>query len=180
MKQFQNLSFPWPPVPYIPYMFTGPQDDIDIINYTAPAGVPGPAGPAGPQGEPGPQGPQGEPGPAGAHGAQGEPGPAGPEGPPGTVGNLPTVNAGSDYYASVTDCYIGVNSKEPTTIFLPKDPPDGLFLVIKVEMPPPIGNRKVTITTQDSSTIDGQDSLILKNAWESVTLIYNESNWFTI
>jgi len=159
MQQLQVPPFGWPPVPYMPYMLAGPQDDIDIINYTAPVGLPGPQGEPGPQGVPGPQGPQGI---------------------PGIIGNLPTTSVGSSYTANTTDCYIGVNSEEPTTIYLPADAESGLLLIIKAEMSAPLGNRKVTIKTLNTSTINGQETLVLETPWESVTVIFHNQNWFTV
>lgn len=169
MTQFQSLPFGWPSIGYVPFFLP---DDIDIINYsatTATAGPPGPVGPQGPQGEPGQSGLDGEPGP---------PGPPGPSGP--TATDYPTVSTGSDYQVTIEDCYIGINSKEPTVLRLPADPEDGKFYIIKLEMGSPIGNRKVTIVPPGTALIDGKATVVLQNPYETVTVIYHLGNWFII
>lgn len=165
MQQLIIPPFGWPLAPHVLNL----PDDIDIINYSA-ASTPGPTGP------PGPPGPAGEVGPTGP---AGEVGPTGPPGPAGTPGLLPTINTGSSYKVKPTDCYIGVKSKEPTTITLLENPPNGFLLYIKLEMSAPIGNRKVTVVTADGSLIDGEQFVILQNPWESITLVYN-NNWYSV
>lgn len=167
--------------PIVPIFLPQVTDDDLFINYQASSqpGIPGPVGPqgpAGPQGEKGEQGVQGEPGAQGEQGIQGEPG---PQGPPGTT-ILPTVAAGSSYHATNKDCYIGINSKESTTIYLPSTVENGKVLVIKLEMGAPIGNRKVTIMPPGTTTLNGENFLTLQNPYESVTIIYHLNNWFSI
>lgn len=175
MLQQQNMPFGWPMIPFIPRL----PDDIDIINYTAPAGTPGPpgpAGPAGPQGEPGPQGvagtqgPQGEVGPAGP---QGEVGPAGPQGPSGTVSRN-TVVVSEDYTAKLTDYYIGVNNEKPVTITLPDEAPKGTEYIIKLQIGAPVGNRKVTV--KSGTNIDNVTTIILTNPYEALQVLF-QSAW---
>lgn len=181
----------------IPIFIPPVSTDNDLfINYsgTSQPGPPGPQGPPGPSGPPGIQGEQGVQGLPGADGAQGEqgiqgePGATGeqgvqglpgPPGPPGTT-IYPTISTGSSYTVLAADCYIGINSKEPTIINLPSTAENGKFYIIKLEMKPPIGNRKVTIVPHGSSTIDGQDVLVLQNAYEDVTVLYHNGNWFTV
>jgi hypothetical protein len=127
-------------------------DGIDVINYNAPLGVPGPAGPAGP------------------------PGPAGPSASCGVV-NATTV--AENYQASNNNCYIGVNAEQPVVITLPLTPQSGQLIIVKVEMGPPIGNRKVTVMPPNNLTIDNKNFLVLQEPWESVTLVYS-TNWFTV
>lgn len=145
---------------------------------------PGPPGPQGEQGPPGPQGPIGLTGPIGPMGLTGPigpPGPPGPQGPPGNCSSCcTTISVNSDYIASCDDYYIGVNSTGPILILLPDNCLECVELIIKAEMGPPLGNRKVTIQTSDGSTIDGLDEYVLQNPWESVRLIYNNNNWFTV
>lgn len=137
-----------------------------------------PPGPPGPQGEPGPQGP---PGVAGEQGAKGEPGPQGPIGPPGKCDcKCPAILVTQDYVAKVDDYYIGVNSDRSTTITLPADPPDCEQIIVKAEMGPPLGNRKITITTSDGSTIDGKTEYIIEVPWQSLWVLYRDKNWFII
>ena len=139
--------------------------DSDTVNYSPILSIPGP------QGEPGPQGIQGEPGPQGIQGEQG---------PPGVVNSLNTVTAGSTYEALPSDCYIGVNSSEATKIILPELPEDGKLIIIKAQMGPPLGNRKITIVTIDGSLIDGVTNKIIQTHYETVRLLYNDNNWWTI
>ena len=159
---------------------TGPQGDAGPTGPQGDAGPSGSVGPAGPQGKQGPTGPQGD---AGTPGPAGPAGPAGPQGPPGSRGSgapiVNTVLTGSDYHATKDDCYIGVNSKEPTTIYLPTDPEDGRIIIVKAEMKPPLGNRKITITTKDGSLIDGYTDRVIQVSNESVTLIYRDG-WYII
>lgn len=168
--------------------------DDDIINISGgPPGPPGPPGPSGEQGPPGPPGPagapgidgaQGPPGPAGATGEQGppgQPGPVGPPGPPGTCTcQCKTVLVNQDYSIAMDDCYVGVNSDSATTLILPPDCEDGHVVIVKAEMGPPLGNRKVTIITSDGSTIDGKDDLVLVVPYDVVRLICNNGDWWQI
>ena len=164
----------------------GPAGEQGPIGPQGDAGPTGPQGDAGPSGSVGPAGPQGKQGPTGPQGDAGTPGPAGPagpQGPPGSRGSgapiVNTVLTGSDYHATKDDCYIGVNSKEPTTIYLPTDPEDGRIIIVKAEMKPPLGNRKITITTKDGSLIDGYTDRVIQVSNESVTLIYRDG-WYII
>jgi hypothetical protein len=192
--------------PVVPIFIPALSTDNDLfINYSG-ATQPGPPGPAGPQGATGPQGEpgidgaqgiqgepgidgaqgiQGEPGIDGAQGIQGEPGPQGIQGiqgEPGLPGTtiLPTVLTGSSFHATEKNCYIGINSKEPSTIYLPSNIQPGHYFIIKLEMGAPIGNRKVTIIPPGTTTIDGENFLTLQNPYESVTIIFHSNNWFTI
>jgi hypothetical protein len=48
-------------------------------------------------------------------------------------------------------------------------------------MGPPLGNRKITITTSDGSLIDGEPDYVMEVPWQSVHLIYSGSNsWHII
>ena len=170
-----------------------------------PPGPPGPPGPQGPKGEQGDPGPEGPPGPPGSTGEQGPPGPPGPEGPQGPIG--PTGEPGpageqgpprppgppgecsckcsvtlvsEDYDAEMDDYYIGVNSNGPVTITLPPDCGDCQEIVVKAEMGPPLGNRKITITTIDGSFIDNQSSYIIEVPYQTVHLICRSGNWWII
>ena len=157
---------------------------------------PGPTGPTGPQGPTGATGPSGPPGPSGATGATGPTGPSGSPGTPGTTGSTgvtgPSGPPGNcscqckatlvsqDYTATLDDYYIGVNSTGPTTITLPNNSSDCQQIVVKAEMGPPLGNRKVTITTSDGSKIDGDSSYVMSVPYESVQILYRGGNWHII
>jgi hypothetical protein len=170
---------------------TGPGNDTVIINKTihkgddngCEQGPPGPPGPPGPQGE---QGPPGPPGPAGAVGEPGPPGPPGPEGPPGPPGECSCeckrILVSEDYTAQVDDYYIGVNSTGPVTITLPADCGDSCEIIVKAEMGPPLGNRKITIVPYDPlvSLIDGKDDYVIEVPYQSINLICRDGNWWII
>ena len=173
---------------YSPLIDTGPGNDTVIINQGDDNGdcKQCPPGPPGPQGEPGPPGP---PGPAGEAGGIGPPGPPGSEGPPGPPGNCScqcsATLVSQDYTATVDDYYIGVNSLGPVTITLPADCRDCHEIIVKAEMGPPLGNRKITITAFDQgmtegNTIDGKDEYIIEVPYQSVNLICRGGNWWII
>ena len=192
-------------VPYLDGLFNiaaniAASDGNDQININigdnddckCPPGPPGPEGPQGPPGEkgdkgdPGEQGPPGEKGDTGDAGAPGEPGPPGPPGPQGEPGECSrscnNVFISSDYIASCNDYYIGVRSKGPVTIILPECEANGCCqLVIKAEMGPPLGNRKITLVpSANTSTIDGDTEYVMNIPWESVQLFCRDGNWFII
>jgi hypothetical protein len=143
---------------------TGPGNDTVIINKTVHKG----------QGN-GCECPPGPPGP---------PGPEGPPGPPGPPGECTCVCSATlvsqDYMAQEDDYYIGVNSLEPVTITLPQDPPDCQQIVVKAEMGPPLGNRKITVTTDDGSMIDGATEYVIEVPYQSVKVLYRGGHWWII
>ena len=95
--------------------------------------IPERTGPDGINGVDGTQGPQGEPGTPGAQGKTGS----------AAKLNCKKITIDQNYTVVKDDFYIGVNSVNPITITLPTE--FECELVIKVEMGPPIGNRKITI-----------------------------------
>jgi len=167
---------------------TGPGNDTVIINQKGDHHgcecPPGPPGPPGPQGEPGPPGdtgPEGPPGPPGEPGPQGEPGPVGPPGPPGQCTcNCQAILVSQDYTATMDDYYIGVASDGPTTITLPGDCQDCHEIIVKAEMGPPLGNRKITIVTADNALIDGANNYIIEVPYQSVNVLCRGGNWHII
>lgn len=167
-----------------PWYFTPPpalpthsnQDNDVVINAggvgpQGPQGIQGPPGPQGSQGPTGPQGPQGQPGPQGDTGAQGEPGPPGPSGDCNC--QVATKIITTNYQATNSDCYIGVQNKEKIEIILPPNPPIGKVLIIKAQNK--LGNNKIFIVPSNSEKIDDGDELVLQSPYESVTLIFNDS-----
>jgi len=183
-KQLAVMPWTWPPITFIP---TGPVDLSEpvIINYDPPS-PPGPQGPAGPPGPPGPPGivgetgPQGEPGPPGPPGPQGEPGIPGPPGPFGPssecINCSDQILIEKDYSVKATDYYIGVQTSKPTNVILPSSPLQGKIYIIKLEMPSPIGNKKVTVKG-NGKLIDGKPSVVLENPYESITIIFRGDGW---
>lgn len=189
------MIMPYYPV-WIPPFSNCSDNDTVVVSS---GGIPGPEGPPGPQGEKGEQGAKGEKGETGATGAQGQPGPAGAVGPPGAIGPagatgaagppgpqgpsgsaspvFNTVSAGSTYYATANDCYIGVDSTEPTTVYLPKSPANGRYIIVKAEMKPPLGNRKVTLKGFAGELIDGYSEYVISVSNESVSVIFHTGQW---
>lgn len=166
---YGNFIFPLPALP----------DDIDIINYT---GVPtqpiiGPQGPQGVQGDPGPQGPQGEPGPIGPQGLEGPQGPQGPQGVPGSssIETINVVNSTTITANSIT--YVGVRCENEITITLPVNPNNGDYIIIKLEMASPIGNRKVEVVSGNGTLLDGKTFIKMTVPYQSLSLIYNNNSW---
>lgn len=169
------LMTPWcPPI-------TQTQDNDMAFYVTSGTGPPGPAGPQGIQGERGEKGEKGDQGAQGEQGIQGEPGPIGPQGPSGESGSVfPTALTGSTYTATNDDFYIGVDSDEPTTVYLPEETVDGKVIVVKAEMKPPIGNRKIVVKCSNDDLIDGYSQYTIQVSHESVTLIYRGGGWHII
>lgn len=172
---------------------TGPGDDTVIINQGANngtqcvqgiQGIQGTDGVQGTQGIQGIQGLGGSSGETGSQGLQGLDGPVGPIGPPGECTcQCKAILVSEDYTANSTDYYIGVNSDGPTVIELPCDVRDCLEIIVKAEMGPPLGNRKITIIPcQDSTnaTIDGEDSYVIEVPYQAVNLIYRGGNWWIV
>lgn len=167
----------------------GPGNDTVIINNqnggsdcvcpTGPTGAPGVPGATGPTGagggEPGPQGPTGPTGTGG-----GQTGATGPTGPSGAGCCGPCILISADYQALSTDYYIGVNSQDPVTVTLPEDCADCQQLIIKAEMGPPLGNRKVTVTTSDGSLIDGEPDYVIEVPYQSVHVLCRGGEWHII
>ena len=86
----------------------------------------------------------------------------------------------SNYQVLPEDCYIGVDSTGPVTVTLPSNPSQGKWIIIKLEMPAPIGIRKATVTTSNGSLIDGVTNKTMLNAYESIQLVYRGLAWHKI
>lgn len=182
-----------------PPIYTGPGNDTVIINQgdndeckecpPGATGASGPAGPEGPIGPPGEEGATGATGPEGSEGSIGATGATGPTGEQGATGltgatgectcRCQAVLVYQDYTATLDDYYIGVTSTGPVTITLPPNPGDCIEIIVKAEMGPPLGNRKITITTSDGSTIDGDTEYVIEVPWQAVNLFY-ATNWSII
>jgi len=163
---------------------SGGNDNININigadncpDEPCPPGPPGPEGPPGPPGPPGDQGPPGQPG-VGTTGPQGPPGPSGPAGICSCKCSSVLVSAA--YTATCDDYYIGVNSENPVTISLPANCIDCCEIIVKAEMGPPLGNRKVTVTTTDGSYIDGADKYVIEVPYQSVNVFCRGGDWHII
>ena len=114
----------------------------------------------------------------------GPPGPPGEPGPPGPPGKCTckckSILVSEDYTATCDDYYIGVNSDVPVTIILPENCTDCCEIIVKAEMGPPLGNRKVTVTTTDGSYIDGTDKYVMEVPYQSVNIICRGGDWHII
>jgi len=172
---------------------TGPGNDTVIINQGANdgtqcvqgiQGIQGTDGAQGTQGIQGLQGLGGSSGEVGSQGLQGLDGPVGPIGPPGECTcQCKAILVSEDYSADSTDYYIGVNSSGPTIIELPCNSSDCDEIIVKAEMGPPLGNRKIIIIPCQDSTackIDGEDSYIIEVPYQSINLIYRGGNWWIV
>jgi len=114
-------------------------------------------------------------------GPPGEQGPPGPQGEPGVCTcKCKSILVSSDYTATCDDYYIGVNSNEPVTISLPEECSDCCEIIVKAEMGPPLGNRKVTVTTTDGSYIDGIDKYVIEVPYQSVNIFCRGGDWHII
>ena len=126
-------------------------------------------------------GPEGPPGATGATGPQGEPGPIGATGASGNCSCKCSARVVSqDYSATMDDYYIGVNSTGPVTITLPGDCKDCQQIIVKAEMGPPLGNRKVTIVVANNGLIDGGTSYVMEVPYESVSMLCRGGEWHII
>jgi hypothetical protein len=66
------------------------------------------------------------------------------------------------------------------TISLPEECTDCCELIVKAEMGPPLGNRKVTIQTTGASYIDGTDKYVMEVPYQSVNIICRDGDWHII
>ena len=157
----------------------------DISSTVLQQGVNGATGPNPPTPCPpeciGATGPQGPTGATGATGPQGEPGPIGATGATGNCSCKCSARVVSqDYSATMDDYYIGVNSTGPTTITLPGDCTDCQQIIVKAEMGPPLGNRKITIVVANNGLIDGSTSYVMEVPYESVSMLCRGGEWHIV
>lgn len=156
---------------------TGPDGATGATGLTGASGSVGATGETGSTGIKGSTGVTGQTGSSGSTGIQGATGITGATGP---GFECATKTVSDDYTIVVTDYYIGVDADEAVTITLPKKPEDCLEYIIKAQMGPPLGNRKVTIVPQGTATIDGVIEYEMTIPYESVTVISNDGNWWII
>ena len=111
----------------------------------------------------------------------GPPGPQGEQGPPGECScECSTIVVSEDYEANGNDYYIGVNSQNAVTVTLPQNATDCRKIIVKAEMGPPLGNRKVTINTADGSLIDGANDYIITVHYGKLSVICRDGDWWII
>ena len=87
------------------------------------------------------------------------------------------VVTGSSYVAQGSEFYIGVDSKEQSTIYLPANPADGKVLIIKSEMKPPMSNRKITIKPSEGHTVDGYSEFVMTVSHDCKRLLFRNNCW---
>jgi hypothetical protein len=197
--QYQTMPFGWSIPPYLPLPPT--IDDRDLFINSVVNGGPGTSGPEGPAGPPGPAGvgvagAEVTPNPGdlillltdgtvinagnviGPTGAQGDTGPPGPPGPSKACGCV-TTTITEDYLATETDCYIGAQLKDKATVTLPNSVPPGTRYIIKLEFGAPVGTRKLTVQPELPALINGVTSTTLTTPYQSISVIYNNGNWWT-
>jgi hypothetical protein len=191
------MPFGWSMPPYLPLPPTIDDRDLfinSVVNGGAP--VPGPEGPAGTDGTNGTDGisvvaAEVSPNPGNllltlsdgtvldAGSVIGPPGPPGPSEPCKGCG-CNTVTITKDYCASENDCYIGAQLKDRATVKLPSTVPAGTRYAVKLEFGAPVGNRKLIVQPESPSLINGVTSLTMTTPYESVNVIFNNGNWWTI
>lgn len=91
-----------------------------------------------------------------------------------------TISISKNYTTTKEDYYIGVDANKPVTITLLPDAEDGQEYVIKAEMKPPLGKRKITIGTSDESLIDGYSSYVIYVSHDYVRLFRSSGHWHVI
>jgi hypothetical protein len=160
----------------------GPQGEPGKDGEVGPQGIQGEPGENGKDGEPGPKGDDGEQGPQGYEGPMGKQGPQGEKGEDGEDGKIeefvPQVIVISEKYeVQPEDYYIGVNADKPIEIQLPTSLPNAMRVIIKSEMKPPMGNRKISVVAQFPESIDGQGSITISTAYGSLSMIKRDTTW---
>jgi len=85
-----------------------------------------------------------------------------------------------DYTATLDDYYIGVDSEGPVIVTLPVNCLDGDQIIVKLEMGPPIGNRKVTVKTVDGSMIDDAYTYVMESPYDRVHLFCRGGDWHIV
>lgn len=163
---------------------TGPGNDTVIVNQemsgcsTNCIGATGPQGNQGPQGDIGATGPTGATGPQGPRGDQGDIGASGPPGECDCCDKSIVVH--QNYTVKSEDFYIGVDADKSVTILLPESSFDCPEKIIKSEMGPPMGNRKIIIRASGNVLIDNKKSITLEEPYEFLRLYYRNGRWFRI
>lgn len=85
----------------------------------------------------------------------------------------------TDYTATEKDYYLGVDSELPVTITLPAAD-DGTQYIIKSEMKPPMGKRKIRIIAADGSKFDGYSDHTLHVSHDCLWVIRRGDEWHII
>ena len=96
------------------------------------------------------------------------------------ITSIVSISGVTTYYqASDTDDYIGVNANVPVVIVLPQIPSYGKKLIVKDE-----GNKiatyNITVQAGAGTSVENDNSVVMKINHQSFTYFYNGSNWFLI
>ena len=89
---------------------------------------------------------------------------------------LNTTSTNSSYTASATDEYIGSTASSAITITLPAGTP-GRVYTIKDEIG---GSPKITVVGSNSQKIDGKNSYLIENRYQSISLVFRNNGWWLI
>lgn len=184
--QQQFMPFGWPTLNYFPLPPTIEDNDLFINSVVnGGSGTPGPAGVGVANAEV-----TDNPGDLlitltdgtiiNAGNVIGPQGPQGPQGPSGGSCSINTKTIYESYTAQLKDFYIGAELEDEATVYLPKDPPDGTEYVIKLQYGAPVGNRKLTIKPTGTSLINGTSSSTMTTPYQSINIISNDNNWWTV
>lgn len=95
-------------------------------------------------------------------------------------GRIKTRTIDSTYHSASDESYIGVASEKPITVYLPENPSNGKIIIVKAEMTPPLGHRKITISTSDGTKIDGYNDTIINVSHDYKCFIFNNNGWHII
>lgn len=87
---------------------------------------------------------------------------------------------GSTYRATNNDFYIGVDSNESVTVYLPEDPFQGKRIIVKAEMKPPLGSRIITVKSSNDSLIDGYSDQVIQVSHGCLSVIFRGQEWHII
>ena len=96
------------------------------------------------------------------------------------ITSIVSISGVTTYYqASDIDDYIGVNANVPVVIVLPQIPSYGKKLIVKDE-----GNKiatyNITVQAGAGTSVENDNSVVMKINHQSFTYFYNGSNWFLI
>lgn len=85
-----------------------------------------------------------------------------------------TITVTSNYLATATDEYIGVNSTNTTSITLPAGVNGRTYIVTDEHGP---GTGKIQIQPSNSEKINGAATYQMSLAYQSVTVVFNSGSW---
>jgi hypothetical protein len=110
----------------------------------------------------------------GSPGVQGPVGPTGPIGLGGSVSVVPVTNITTTQYTALpTDYIILVSVNEESTVTLPSSPIGTVYIVKDSS-----GNATINpISVTTTALIDGAISAVINSNYDSLTFVYNGTDW---